>query len=877
MKIIRRIARLDFLLTYMDNSTNHFLVTDIDTIAEHLFQSKVERHILSNGLTLIHQPDFSSDVVSVQVWVKTGSIHEGGLAGSGVSHYLEHLLFKGTKRRDCRSINCEVHGLGGEMNAYTTYDRTVYYIDVPATAFVPALDLLSDIVLHSILPSDEVERERDVILREIDMSLDDPDRQLSQALFQTAFQSHPYREPVIGHRTLFEQITRDELQAYYISRYVPNNMVVSIAGAVEADVCLHEVEAKFGHAQRGRFSSVQIPEEPIQLAMRREDRFGEYAISRGAIGFKVPHLSHPDSLALDMLAYVLGGSESSLLWEQLRNRQRLVHYIDCRNWNPGKCGLFWISYVCDPEKQSTVEEAIHDLIETACDSGFDKMDLEKACRQTLSDELNRCKTMNGQASRIAFEEVVIGALGYRSHYFRRLQKMVPESMQTVGKRYLTKENMSAVTLGPRDSGRAAPSPFFVGSAASMLEPFELFEFTTGARLLLQQDQRLPKVHIRCVMNGGPFYEPESQRGISELTAELLTKDTASRSASEISTLIDRIGGSFSAEGGNNTISFALEVMSSEIDIAIELLSDALTNPVFEESTFRTERDAQIASLKEEEDEIFDYGFRRLREHYFGEHPLAVASSGRVSDLKQLKREDIITHFGRLVTAPNLVIAINGDFERTPLLNSLRPLLESKIQSAAFQVSKTPICNRPLGSTNKIETMDREQAVIFKAYPDVGIKDKDFIIGEMLNELFSGISSHLYRRVREDRGMAYYVGSSRTLGLDTGMFVFYAGTHPDLAVEVATEIDNEITRIRAGKVTEEELARCRTRLKAARLMDRQTLESRALHAALNVTYGLPIENAAEYAHKLDKVSLQSITEFARTFFDNQHSVQLTVRP
>ncbi|MDP4878308.1 MAG: insulinase family protein, partial [Opitutales bacterium] len=151
---------------------------------------------LSNGLTLVHRPDFSNEVVSVQVWVKTGSIHEDQLIGSGLSHFLEHMLFKGTARRDGKAISREVHSIGGGINAYTTFDRTVYYIDAPSSAFAQVVDVLSDIVLYSTLPEEEVLKERDVILREIDMGLDDPDRQLSQALFRTAFQQHPYREPV---------------------------------------------------------------------------------------------------------------------------------------------------------------------------------------------------------------------------------------------------------------------------------------------------------------------------------------------------------------------------------------------------------------------------------------------------------------------------------------------------------------------------------------------------------------------------------------------------------------------------------------------------------------------------------------------------------
>ena len=859
----------------MDLSTSHFSAAASHDIIERLFKAPVERHVLDNGLTLVHRPDFSSEVVSVQVWVKTGSIHEDGLIGSGLSHYLEHLLFKGTARRDGKSISREVHAMGGGINAYTTFDRTVYYIDAPSQAFTQMVDVLSDIVLHSTLPAPEVERERDVILREIDMGLDDPDRQLSQALFRTAFQCHPYREPVIGHRALYEQVTRDELDTYYKSRYVPNNIVVSIVGAVTPEDCLREVEATFGQAARGRLAPVQIEQEPIQLATRREDIVGDYNIFRGGIGFKVPHLSHPDSPRLDALAHALGGGESSLLWERLRNQQKLVHYIDCRNWNPGGRGLFWISYVCDPEQQGEVESAIHAVIREVCEVGFDEAVVEKARRQALSGEINGRKTMSGQASRLGTGEVVIGDIHYGRRYLQRLQSVTPQDLQVVASTYLVEEGMSAVTLGPKPDAAATQSESI--AEVLSLDPFELVEFNSGARLLLQQDKRLPKVHIRCVMRGGPFYEPTEQRGVSELLAELLTKDTAHRSASEISTLIDSIGGSFAATGGNNTLSFAIEVLPSDVEVALDLLSDALTCPIFDEATFRTELEAQIANLKEEDDEILDYGFRKLRERFFGEHPFAIASDGRVADLEQLTRLDVVAHFERLVTASNLVLSVSGDFDRADLQARLQPLLESGISTEPFTVDQTPTYPGPAEAVNVVEVMDREQAVVLQAYPDVGIKDQRYAVGEMLNELFSGMSSRLFERVREDKGMAYYVGSSRVVGLQSSMFVFYAGTHPSQAAEVIIEIDAEIARVAAGEVTEEELARCRTRLKAARPMGRQTIGARAMHTAINLTYELPLDDDAEHAEKLDRVDATAMAEFAKEFFDAQRQVRIVVQP
>ena len=178
------------------------------------WKEPVERVVLPNGLTLILKSDQSAALASVQVWVKTGSTHENAHLGAGLSHYLEHMLFKGTERRAGREISATVQAHGGYINAYTTFDRTVYYIDLPSEHASVAIDLLADAVLHSTLPADECVKEKEVILREIAMTKDDPDNRMWDALFSTAFREHPYRQPIIGHEDVFSAVSREDLVAY---------------------------------------------------------------------------------------------------------------------------------------------------------------------------------------------------------------------------------------------------------------------------------------------------------------------------------------------------------------------------------------------------------------------------------------------------------------------------------------------------------------------------------------------------------------------------------------------------------------------------------------------------------------------------------------
>jgi zinc protease len=520
-----------------------------------------------------------------------------------------------------------------------------------------------------------------------------------------------------------------------------------------------------------------------------------------------------------------------------------------------------------------VETAIHQTLSEVIESGFARDVVEKACRQALSSEINGRKTMSGQATRLGVGEVLIGDIYYGRRYLMRLQETGNDELQAVAARYLVDENRSSVTLGPPSVPEQSEESLHEKLA---LEPFELVEFESGARLLLQADSRLPKVHLRCVFKGGPLYEPNDQRGVSALMAELLTKDAGNRSAEEISEWVEGVGGSFNATVGNNTINISLELLPVDLKAGIEMLGDALTCPKFASNTFETEREAQIAGLKEEDDEILEYGFRLLRERFFGTHPFRASSDGVIEDIERLGIEDLRSNFKELITATNCVVSVCGDFDRDALLVELEPLLARGLSASAFESNEAAF-EGPDEAVDEAVKFEREQAVVLQAYPDAGILEEDFVVAEVLNELFSGMSSRLFERVREDQGMAYYVGSSRVVGLKGGMFVFYAGTHPTQAEAVVREIEAEIRRVALGGVTEEELARCRTRLKAARPMGRQTIGARAMHAALQLTYGLPLEDDAEHAKKLDRIGAEELARFARDYFVDSKRVRLVVGP
>ncbi len=844
-------------------------------LLDSFWNEPVSRAVLPNGLTLICKRDTSAALVSVQVWVKTGSVHESEQLGAGLSHYLEHMLFKGTERRAGREISATVQAHGGYINAYTTFDRTVYYIDLPSEHVAVAIDILADAVLHSTLPADEVTKEKDVILREIAMTKDDPDNRLWDTLFSTAFREHPYRQPVIGHRDVFAAVTRDDLLSYYRARYVPNNLVVVIVGDIDLATTRAAVDQHFGAAPRIRLAPVLVPDEPPQLAPRTEQRFEDVEVTRCVLAWPIPGVSHEDAPVLDLLATILGHGDSSVLWREIRERAGLVHSIDTSAWNPGSAGMFCISFTCDAAKRPAAEAAIQRALARCVIRGFSTGELKKALRQLVVGEINTRKTMSGQASRLGVAEVVVGDLDHSRTYFEQLGVATAQDLRNAVRKYLVRERLTTVSSNPASSAKVVAG---VAAIAEVRPDFTEMRMANGARLLLQQDRRLPNLHLRFMMQGGALFEEVGKRGATNLLATMLTKDTRRRSAAAVAQFIEEVGGAFFPFAGNNSIGLGAEVLPPDIDRVIAILADAVLCPAFRPAAFALERDAQVAALQQDDDDVVTFARKRVRERFFGAHPLALDAAGNLAGVKALKPADLAAMHRRLCVAPNVVLVVAGDFVPGKLVPKLKAFLSKLPRGQTPSWSKSLAgASLPAEVGDFVETQPREQAVVLQAFPGPSVNADDFYVSEVADELFSGMASRLFERVREEKGLAYFVRSGRVTGIESGMFYFFAGTQPGREGEVLAEIDAEIARVQGGGVEVAELARCQVRLKAGRRQSLQTNSARAMQAGLNALQGQSINDWKNYDARVDAVTIADLAAFAGRRFTRAQRTQLVVRP
>lgn len=843
---------------------------ELDPLLENLYAQKVTKTILENGLTVLTKEDQSAELVCVQVWVKTGSIHETQHLGSGLSHYLEHMLFKGTQTRDSKKITDDLQKAGANINAYTTFDRTVYYVNAPVEALEICLDVLSDIVFNSLIDPTETSKEQSVILREIDMGLDDPDRQFSQSLFKTAFNNHPYRLPVIGERPLFLKLKQNDLFSYYKSRYIPNNMVLVIVGSSDIQNMIQLAEKYFAPAALQTLSPIFIPEENTQLAFRTFYKQSNVEIVRGAVAFKVPNLAHEDAPGLNILANLLGQGESSFLWQRLREELNLVQSIDASIWNPGSTGLFIISYTCDRDKREIVEQTLSIELDRFYEKGFPKEKVQKTITQAIVAEINTRKTMSGQASQMGIAEAVIGDLNYPEVFIQKLKSVTPDQLKILYKKYITPHTQTNVALEPQEiKEKQVPSLI-----KKSIPDFKEITLKNGVRLIFQNFSNVPKVNFRVGLLGSSLYEAANIRGVTGILASLLTKDTQKQSALEVAETIENIGGSFSEFVGNNTFGFSIEVLPNHFELASDILKNAILTPNFKDHQFKTECEGQIAAIREELDDITSHGVRYLRELFFGDHPYCDDALGRIETLEKLTLAGLIEHYKSLLVASNLVISVTGEFDHQKMEATLTPWLE-KIPAAAlksvdhFKFSTPP---KP-GDYQKI--LDKEQVVVFEAYPGVTVTDPLYDVGELLDELFSGMSSNLFQKVREEQAMAYFIGSSRMTGTQGGMFYFYGGTSPENYAKVFQEIENEVLRIQEGNISDEEIDRCKTCLISSQRLSLQTPSSRGSQALLDTIYGMDINHWRTYTERINSITKKQLQEFAQAYFQKANRVRLAI--
>ncbi len=882
---LRFLAFLSFCILHFSFFISSSYGDQIEKLSE-----GIQRHQFDNGPVCLIKEDSSAPLVSIQVWVGTGSAQEEEYLGGGLSHLVEHMIFKGTPTRKPADISREIDDVGGSINAYTTLDRTVFWVDMPSERWQTGLDVLADAVTQASFPEDEWRREKDVIRREMAMGNDNPGQVLSKLLWQTAYLVHPYRFPVIGREEIFDTLTRADLVAFFRRNYTPDNMIVAVVGKIDAESVRAAVQSRFrAPGRRARPLPAQTVEPP-QLDGRLEKKTGAYNVARLEMAWHTVGLSHPDAPALDILSVIAGGGKSSRLWQKIKENRKLAFSIDAWSFTPKDAGLFGLSAVYQPAREDELIKALEAEVADWRTNLVSAAEMDKARNKISTDTLLAFQTMHGQADTFASGEFYAGTPVYFNTYFKRLAEVTPESLRNVAERYLSANNRTLAILAPAPTNASANK---AGSAPAEIR-IDKKVFSNGLTLLCREDRRLPFVDFCIVSQGGVLMENEKNSGVTCLMAELLTRGTEKRTQEQIADEVEGKSGFLSSFSGMNSFGLQARCFSKDADFFGEVLADCFLGPVFPEEEIAKAKVVQTAKIEQQRESPFYLGQEALRKALFKGHPYALNVEGTRESVMGLTRDELRRLHSATVLGSNTVLAVFGDISAVKAGEIAEKFLGKmaagrKQEWRSMMVGREPLAppdkdkNGGAGTHTpypwkKIElTAPREQTIVLAGFPGLAVSDERTDALDIVLNALNGLSSDLMVNVRDKKGLAYYTGAYHRSGLAGGQFVVYSGTRAEEAKRVQEMIIREIRRMAGQGLRADEFERARSQVIAENRQKFQVNAGLAMECALNELYGLGYSRSLETEKRIGRLSPDDARKAAADIMRMEKAVIVTVRP
>lgn len=852
-------------------------------------KSSITRHTLPNGLTVLLEENHSAPVISLNVLVKVGSAMEVG-PEAGICHFIEHMLFKGTPTRPVGRIARDVEAAGGEINAYTSFDHTVYYINMASRYADEGLKILADAVQHPLFDATEVEREAEVICEEIRRGQDSPQHVLMEHLFAHAYGTHPYGRPIIGSAETVKAFRHTDLRHFWQRWYTAPQMALVVVGDFDTTQLLRRIEEEF--CDLANTPTPPMPNLVTPLEVGGPQCFTErlnIQTSYFALAVPIPEITAPPVPILDLLSHILGGGESSRLEQIVKERKQLVQSIYTYAFTARGVGLFVIGGSTNTGHMKRALPAIWDVVGEALHPGAISMaELERAKLNIQSSEVYERETVGGQAGKHAYFLSTANDHLFERRYYEAVARTTREQIHDAAHAYLRPDQSTLMWVAPkRDKVPAsttttqwcrlpAPRPVTtVPGPRAVVRP-QLLKFPNGLRCVVRPEHRLPLVSVQAVMHGGTRYETTQTNGINALLTSTLTKGTRSRDAATIAETIDAIGGGLNAGAGRNSVAIRSEFLSAKLTEGFTLFAETLREPAFAPEEVAKERTLLLEAIRNQDDNLPSLALKHFCRALYGKHPYAFSAIGEKESVKRLGSSHLARYYDLIAHPSQIVLGVSGDIEP----GFVQELVRRHVWWPARRLAARPKLPRlaPVKpQTVTTRRAEKQQAHIFYGVRGTTVGAPDRYAFSILNQILSGQGGRLFLTLRDQQSLAYSVNASLQLGIEAGYFAVYIGTEPGKVQTAIHGIEQQLRRLTEEPVTDEEFARAREHLVGTYELDLQRNSAIAGMHALNVLYGLGLDELARYPARILAVTKQDVLRTAKKYFRTDAVVCSVVTP
>lgn len=825
---------------------------------------------LENGLEVRHIRCRYFAAVGISVVVRTGSIHEGAMCGCGVSHFAEHMAFVGAGGRREESVSADAAMFGAELNAYTSHDRTVYFADCPTESLGKTLSLLSEMLFEPNFTEGAFEKERDVILREIDMCSDDAGEKVYDNLFRKMYISSPLRYPVIGLKKKFMGVRPPDLRGYFQDRYSADNMCVCVASALGHSEVFDAVSRAFG-GRGGNLKPVMVEQELPQQCPREVLEYSNCDVSKCLLAFKVPCGNSVESAFWDCAAMSLGEGNSSILKKKLKYGENLVDYVGAYFFSAGAESALILSWECAVKNAESARETAAREVEKFARTGFSEMQISRYAKtrhaavtealrnsHIAADRLSDCAYLGAGLELYAHRAKSAGS-GIFSNSADFLSARLDFGLSTY----------SAVLPGrskPRVRRKAAPSPGF---------KIETRELPNGLKIAAITRQGLSRTNMRLCSFGGICGLDKPERDIYKLASICLLRGTSNRTFEEISELVENNAISFYGVFSDYCTAVCAESLPGDLPISAGLISDAALNFKIDSKIFESERRAAISRELDGRDDPLTFALRGLRMEFFGAYPLSSALCGDADAMKVASPADAEKVLSKVFPADKCSITAVGDFDSAEFLDDCESRFSGLARGCA-SLRKKAAFSFPK-AREKVVKMDREkeQSVVFSAFSDAGAAEYKYkAVRAILLEYLGGENGEIFNCVRQRHGLSYSASASVISGTDAAALYFYALTSHKNTGKVS-DIFSEISeRLAEGKIDERKFEAARSSVSDRFLEALCDPAEMGAYAAISQILRGEILTPEEVAREILEVDIQEGREYAARVFSREFKFIMT---
>jgi zinc protease len=793
----------------------------------------IRETMLPNGLTVLTKEVHAAPVVFFSVYYRVGSVNEE-VGETGMSHLMEHMMFKGTHKRGPGVISAALQANGANFNASTWLDRTEYHETLASDRLELAMQIESDRMVNSVFDEAQHQKEMTVVRSEYEAGENNPGTVLDKATRLAAYQIHPYRWPTIGFRADIEHFTRDEMLAYYHNFYTPNNAVVVIVGDFDTDRALALVRRYFGPIKPHPVQQHFITPEPAQEGERRVIVRRAGTLPQVEIAYHIPGFGHPDHYALDVLETVLSGGRTGRFFQDLV-QTGIASGADAYDYGLRYPDLFTLRATAQPGHSNVdVEKALLAEIDKVQAEPISGGELARALREAEADYIFGKDSVQQQGQQLG-ENAMRGDWRFGETYIQNLRKVTTADVQRVARKYLIERNRTVgwfeplagagpgVPAGQGGGGGPTPEPARLiperpltempgagavpgqagGSAQSTRLPSR-FVLPNGLTVIVQENHANSTVSFSgAMLSAGALFDPPGQRGLASFTASQLSRGTQTRSLMDIARSLEGVGASVNIGAGDEYLTMGGRSLSRDFGLTMQILADELRNPSFPQDQMEKSRKQELAGIDEERQStraLADIAFANAL--YPAGHPYSQPTlDEQAGVIRSLTRDDLVSFHDAHYAPDQMTLSVVGDVTPAEVLTTVRKYFgdwERKGGLPAIQIPDVPLPSGP-EKTIVIQVPDKAQVDVAYGYPG-GLKrnDPDFYRVMVLDTILgggTGLASRLGVSVRDHLGLVYGIYAYDAASLGAGPFQVAFGANPANVDRAIDEMNRQLGLLR----------------------------------------------------------------------------------